>query len=68
MDEEFNKSEKNQVDEYNRGFIFYTRAMYEQRCSHLPTGINNDYFIHPQRENIEKNIIDWAQKVDTTDI
>ena len=42
--------------------------MYDQRSSHLPAGINNDYFIHPQRENIEKNIIDWAQKVDSTDI
>lgn len=68
LDEEFNKTEKIQEDEYNRGFIFYTRAMYDQRSSHLPTGINNDYFIHPQRENIEKNIIGWAQKVDTIDI
>jgi len=67
IDEEFNMNEqKTENDPFERGFIFYTRAMYDQRCRHLTC--SNDYFLHPQRENIEKKIIDWALKVDSTDI
>ena len=67
IDEEFNKNEKNQEDEHNRGFIFYTRAMYDQRSSHLPKGISNDYFLHPQREEIEKKIINWITEIEVTE-
>ena len=67
LDEEFNKNEKNQEDEFNRGFIFYTRAMYDQRSSHLPKGISNDYFLHPQREEIEKKIIKWITEIELTE-
>ena len=65
LDEEFNKNEKKQEDEYNRGFLFYTRAMYKQECSHLP--ISNDYFLHPQREDIEKKIINWITEIELTE-
>ena len=61
------KNEKNQEDEYNRGFIFYTRAMYDQRSSHLPKGISNDYFLHPQREDIKKKIINWITEMELTE-
>jgi len=59
LDEQFNNQQKNQEDKFKRGFIFYTRAMYTQCCSHLDC--SNDYFLHPQREEIEKNVINWAQ-------
>lgn len=56
---EFNENEKNQEDKFKRGFIFYPRAMYTQCCSHLDC--SNDYFLHPQRLEIEKNVLNWAQ-------
>ena len=67
LDEEFNENERNNEDEFNRGFIFYTRAMYDQRSSHLPKGISNDYFLHPQREEIEKKVINWITEIELTE-
>ena len=67
LDEKFNEYEKNQEDKFNRGFIFYTRAMYDQRSSHLPKGISNDYFLHPQREDIKKKIINWITEMELTE-
>ena len=65
LDEEFNENERNNEDEFNRGFLFYTRAMYKQECKHLP--ISNDYFLHPQREEIEKKVINWITEIELTE-
>lgn len=67
LDEKFNNNEKKNEDDFNRGFLFYTRAMYKQECTHLPKGISNDYFLHPQREEIEKKIINWITEMEITE-
>jgi hypothetical protein len=62
LDEEFNAIEFDNDIQHKRGFIYYTRAMYDQRSSHLD--ISNDYFTHPQRETCEKNVIDWVKQLE----
>ena len=53
---------ENPTDETQRGFSLYHRAKYEQKCSHI--SYSNDYFIHPDKDKCEKNVIDWIESLE----
>lgn len=50
-----------EIDPLNRGFIYYDRAMYQQRKT--LSGISKDYFKHPDREKCEKSVLEWINNL-----
>lgn len=64
LTDEFNKQLNALDDPCKRGFTYYVRAMYNQVCSHLEC--SNDYFLHPQRDEIEKRIVNWIEEFEIT--
>ena len=58
--DEFSEKEM-EIDPLNRGFIYYDRAMYQQRKT--LSGISKDYFKHPDREKCEKSVLEWINNL-----
>lgn len=59
--DEFTENEMKD-DPLNRGFIYYDRAMYQQKKT--LSGISKDYFKHPDREKCEIAVFDWIKTFD----